>query len=77
VADDYPRRSRFSALTKQEEKSGLLDQPETIGSLSSWDRKVTDAGFEIRGHRLIRRRQGTVAADQAEANQLSEDPNER
>ena len=35
---------------------GLLDETATIGTRERWERRLAERGFQIRGHRLVRRR---------------------
>lgn len=52
-ADD-PRYARFSALTAKEEAAGLLAEPGTIGTRDGWARRLTERGFQLKGHRLLK-----------------------
>lgn len=56
VTTDYPGREKFARVSKQEEKRGLLDDGSRIGTRNGWEEILTEAGFELRGHRLVRRR---------------------
>jgi DNA phosphorothioation-associated putative methyltransferase len=56
VASDYPRQKLFAALTKSEERCGLLSCAERIGSRDTWAALLRARGLELRGHRLIRNR---------------------
>ena len=49
----YPQYQKFAALTRQEEKRGLLSRSD-IGYRNNWEKFLSEAGFCIRGHRLIR-----------------------
>ena len=49
-----PRYSRFARLTAQEEKHGLLDDPSGIGTREGWARRLSERGFTLKGHRLVR-----------------------
>jgi len=51
---EHPSREKFSKLTQQEEKRGLLDQIDDTESQSRWQRKMKESGFALRGHRLVR-----------------------
>lgn len=53
VPDDYPGHGKFARLTRQEERANLLSAP-TIGRQVAWQELLTDAGYDLRGHRLIR-----------------------
>jgi len=52
----HPLVAKFARLTRQEEKHGLLDETASIGTRAGWQRRLAERGFQIRGHRLIRRR---------------------
>jgi DNA phosphorothioation-associated putative methyltransferase len=52
---EHPLHAKFARLTRQEEQHGLLDEPAAIGTRSGWEQRLRDAGFRLRGHRLIRR----------------------
>jgi DNA phosphorothioation-associated putative methyltransferase len=55
LALDHPLREKFARLTAQEEKHGLLSEPSGIGTRDGWLRRLSEYGFELRGHRLVRR----------------------
>ena len=55
---DDPRRSKFERLTRQEEKAGLLDETATIGTRAGWAERLRERGYALRGHRLVRGREG-------------------
>lgn len=52
VGRDYPLRSTFLKLSKQEEAAGLLGRPD-IGSRSAWERLLAASGYQLNGHRLV------------------------
>jgi DNA phosphorothioation-associated putative methyltransferase len=56
LADDHPLYAKFARLTQQEEKHGLLDDTATIGTRDGWLARLSAAGFALRGHRLVRRK---------------------
>jgi DNA phosphorothioation-associated putative methyltransferase len=58
-----PLHAKFGRLTVQEEKHGLLDEPSGIGTRDGWARRLIDRGFSLKGHRLIRRQDGTTRDD--------------
>lgn len=58
VTPDYPGYEGFVRLTQQEERFGLLDNTRHIGTLAGWEQFLKDVGVEIRGDRVIRRRDG-------------------
>ncbi len=49
-----PRHGKFARLTTQEEKQGLLDDPSGIGTRDGWARRLSERGFALKGHRLVR-----------------------
>lgn len=56
VPADYPFRRKFERLTKQEEKEGLFNSPETIGRRDHWQALLAEKGLRLRGHQLVRHR---------------------
>lgn len=54
VPDDYPGREKFARLTRQEERAGLLSDPQ-IGTRGRWQDVLDTAGLKLRGHRLIKK----------------------
>ncbi|HEV3485598.1 MAG TPA: DNA phosphorothioation-associated putative methyltransferase, partial [Vicinamibacterales bacterium] len=40
-----PRRARFAALTRQEERAGLYERPEAIGTRQLWQRLLNERGL--------------------------------
>lgn len=48
------RHGKFARLTAQEEKQGLLDDPSGIGTRDGWARRLSERGFALKGHRLVR-----------------------
>jgi DNA phosphorothioation-associated putative methyltransferase len=55
VSSEYPFRERFARLTVQEERYGLYDGPEPIGTRHGWAEALERANVEQRGHRIVRR----------------------
>ena len=53
---EHPLHARFAGLGAQEEKHGLLSDTTTIGTRDGWNARLSDAGFAVRGHRLVRRK---------------------
>ena len=51
---DYPRRSMFARLTAAEERAGLFDDGERIGTRHGWLSVLNDKRLVLRGHRLVR-----------------------
>jgi DNA phosphorothioation-associated putative methyltransferase len=54
LGPDDPRRAKFSRLTAQEEKHGLLGDASAIGTRDGWARRLAERGFCLKGHRLVR-----------------------
>ena len=54
VAPDHPLREKFARLTKQEERFGLFEHPQTIGRREGWEAALAEKGVELRGHRVVR-----------------------
>jgi hypothetical protein len=52
---DHPLRSKFARLTHQEEKWGLYEQSETIGTREGWEKTLAERGVHLSGHRLLQR----------------------
>ena len=50
-----PRHARFARLTAQEERHGLLDEASAIGLRAGWAQRLSERGFALKGHRLVRR----------------------
>jgi DNA phosphorothioation-associated putative methyltransferase len=57
-----PLHSRFARLTAQEEKHGLLDDASGIGTREGWARRLSERGFCLKGHRLVKGKQGPHAS---------------
>jgi len=55
VGREYTGREKFARLTEQEERYGLLADAAAIGTLDGWNERLRNAGWELRGHRLVRR----------------------
>jgi hypothetical protein len=51
---DDERYPRFARLTEQEEKHGLLDDTSGIGTRDVWLSRLSERGFALKGHRLVR-----------------------
>lgn len=54
VAPDYPSYEKFARLTRQQEAKGLFEHATTIGTRDGWDACLRSAGWELKGHRLVR-----------------------
>jgi DNA phosphorothioation-associated putative methyltransferase len=51
---DHDLHAKFARLTAQEERHGLLEEPSRIGTRTGWARRLSERGFALRGHRLVR-----------------------
>jgi len=56
VTEEHPMHAKFAKLTRQEEKHGLLENAAAIGTRDRWAERLAYAGFELRGHRLARKK---------------------
>jgi len=54
VAESHPTRQKFTRLTRQEERAGLYEQPERIGTREGWELVLAEKGRRLQGHRLVR-----------------------
>jgi DNA phosphorothioation-associated putative methyltransferase len=52
---DHPLHAKFSRLTQQEERHGLLTDTAGIGTRAGWEARLRAAGLALRGHRLLKR----------------------
>jgi DNA phosphorothioation-associated putative methyltransferase len=52
VTADHPMRARFARLTAQEERAGLLEQTDTIGTRDGWAAALHAHSVRVSGHRL-------------------------
>ena len=50
----HPLFEKFGCLTRQEEQKGLLSEPSAIGTRQGWEARLRQAGFCLRGHRLVK-----------------------
>lgn len=48
------RRAKFARLTAIEEKWGLYEEANRIGTRSGWEAVLAQRGVELRGHRVVR-----------------------
>jgi DNA phosphorothioation-associated putative methyltransferase len=63
LLSDHELHAKFARLTVQEEKSGLLDDPSGIGTRTGWARRLSERGFRLKGHRLVRVHKDTEEHD--------------
>ena len=54
LLSDHPLHAKFARLSEQEEKHGLLTDTATIGTRDGWNARLKEAGFAVKGHRLVR-----------------------
>ena len=54
VGDDFPGRDKFARLTAREDRAGLHERADGINSVQGWQEALSQAGFELRGHRLAK-----------------------
>ena len=54
VQHDHPLRTKFERLTVSEEKQGLYENPELIGTRDGWNAVLRAKGLRLEGHRLTR-----------------------
>lgn len=59
VQRDHPLRAKFERLTVAEEKKGLFEKPELIGTRDGWNAALRSRGVKIKGHRLLRNTTGS------------------
>jgi hypothetical protein len=62
VSPSYPGRAKFARLTAQEERYELLDSA-TIGTRDGWMHRLSASGVELRGHRVVHRRDVNPRSD--------------
>jgi DNA phosphorothioation-associated putative methyltransferase len=55
VSSNHPLRAKFERLTKKEERYGLYEHPEQIGTKTGWEEILKFNGLIQSGHRLARR----------------------
>jgi len=59
VAHNYPGRRLWEQLTKSEIRAGLYEHPEYIGTLSGWQRTLSENRVQVRGHRIHKKQNNT------------------
>ena len=55
ISTAHPLYEKFSRLTRQEEKKGLYEKPELIGTREGWQVALAARGLRLAGHRLMRK----------------------
>ena len=59
VSADHPQREKFARLTAQEERLGLLgEDARAIGNLLGWQERLDTLGVSLKGHRVVRVKNG-------------------
>jgi DNA phosphorothioation-associated putative methyltransferase len=72
VTEDYPGYAKFAKLSQQERKWGLLEDPKAIFDRRGWEQRLADHGAELRGHRLVRRKDATRSSSRRSPFSLSQ-----
>lgn len=54
VAADHLLRAKFARLTAREERAGLYERPEAIGTRAGWNSMLHERHVRLVGHRLIK-----------------------
>jgi DNA phosphorothioation-associated putative methyltransferase len=62
ISAQHPLRERFSRLTSQEERAGLYENSDMIGTREGWRTALDTRGVEIRGHRVFYLRRSRASA---------------
>lgn len=53
LAPDHPLKSKFTRLTAQEEKEGLYEAPQLIGTRAGWRKILEEKDVYYSGHKLL------------------------
>jgi len=59
ITEDYPGYAKFTRLSQQERKWGLLEDVKAIFDRRGWQQCLAERGAELRGHRLVWRKDAT------------------
>jgi DNA phosphorothioation-associated putative methyltransferase len=54
LPEDHELRPKYEKLTRQEERHGLFENGNRIGTRDGWRRELRDRGLTLRGHRIVR-----------------------
>jgi DNA phosphorothioation-associated putative methyltransferase len=65
ITEDYPGYAKFAKLSQQECKWGLLEDPKAIFDRRGWEQCLAGLGAELRGHRVVWRKDATEYQKQA------------
>lgn len=77
VSPDYPHRAKFERLTKKEERYGLYEHPELIGTKTGWEEILKTKELIQTGHRLVRRPALQAQPDKLDSVSLAASTQER
>ncbi len=58
ILPENPLYSKYARLTLQEDKQGLLSDSKSIGTRDGWNKRLSEAGYGLKGHRLIKLKDG-------------------
>src|SRR5262249_22326097 len=58
ITSDRALYEKSARLSRQEERHGLLADTATIGTRAGWEARLAQTGFQLRGHRLVKRSNG-------------------
>jgi len=59
ITEDYPGYAKFAKLSQQERKWSLLNDPKAIFDRRGWEQCLAKHGAELRGHRVVWRKDAT------------------
>ena len=59
LTPDHPRHQKFSRLTRLEEQKGLYVETSRIGTRDGWKEVLTEKGYCLRGHRLLKNQESS------------------
>jgi DNA phosphorothioation-associated putative methyltransferase len=62
VGREDPRRDLYAKLTAAEQRAGLYQHPERIGSVRGWEAVLAEAGVRVQGHRVVRMKSNDAPA---------------
>jgi DNA phosphorothioation-associated putative methyltransferase len=57
LPETHPDRDRYIRLSVAEDRAGLLDDGNSIGTRNGWAAVLAQRGLTTRGHRLVKRRE--------------------
>ena len=56
ITEDNPLKTKFSKLTKQEERHGLFENTSIIGTRDGWNQELELRGLKLAGHRVLKQK---------------------